>query len=129
MDEVQIRSQHREFVADAKLSEKGIDGGHLHAVPAAVISQFGGLYMIFAIGAQERDCREPIDDEIASRRACETLQEFLKDKTGRQDRFSLRQRLGENQDLRHSGGRIAPEGEGPNARVGEQAHPRSRSDL
>lgn len=129
MNEVLVGGQHRQVPRDAQLSEEGIDRRKLHAVSAAVISQTGGMDMIFTTGAQKTECGEAVDDEVASLRAGKALEEFLKDKPGRRDRLPLSQRASQRHDLRDFLRDIAPKCEGPDARFNEQAHPRSRSAL
>ena len=65
MAEVLVRRQHRQAVAYAQLSQKGIDRSDLHAVSSAVIPEFRRRYVIVAVWRQQRDRGKPVENQIA----------------------------------------------------------------
>ena len=70
---------------DAKLSDECVDRSHLYAGPAAVIPEFCGFDVIAPIGTKSGERIESRDDLPMRLGAGESLQQFLKDKPGRDD--------------------------------------------
>jgi hypothetical protein len=82
MPEVHVGREQHELMTDAELSDQGINRPRLDSALAATISNLCRSDVIVAVGNQEGEGREVLDDLFFGLRTGEPLQEFLKDQTG-----------------------------------------------
>ena len=129
MREVTIRSQWREAVADAKLSDQRINGPGLHAPPATAISKFSGQDVILPVGRDQRNAAESLDQDLRLLWPAEPLQQLLQNKTSGLERLSGFEGMLQDADICHIRHMIAPQGKRPNGGVDKQRHLRDRSAL
>ena len=107
---------------DAKPGDQCVDRAHLYAGPAAVIPELCGFDVITPIGTQSGERIESRDDLPARLGAGESLQQFLKDKAGRDDRDAAFERLAQRAHLGNRRSGVAAKCQRPDARVDKQAH-------
>lgn len=116
-------------MAYAQLSQERIDRTDLHTVSAAMISQRRRADMIVAIRNQKGDRRKPLQNLVAVFWPQETLKQFLKYKTRRQQSLAGFNGLDECRDLPGRDGPVAPQSERPYARVYKDRQSRARPAL
>lgn len=116
-------------MAYAQLRDQGIDRPHLHAMPSTGIAQLRRVDVIVAIGYQEGQGGEALDDALACLGAGKSLQQLLQHESGDDERLAVFQRANQRAYLGGPAGRIAPQSQRPHARVDEQAQVRERSAL
>ena len=85
MQEVLIRGQKRQVVANAEPSQQRIDGSDLHASFTTGVAEIGCRNVILAIRHQQRKRRKAVHDLIAGLRTGERLKQLLKHKACRDD--------------------------------------------
>lgn len=124
-----VRREQAQFVADAELGEDRVDGGYLDAALAGAVAKLGRLVMVVPIGAQEGEGREARHDRPLIAGPVEALKQLLVDEPCGRDQLSLRERALEGAHLGRVGRPVAAQGQGPDARVDEEAQPRERSRL
>ena len=129
MREILVGGQHREVVAHAQLRQKRVDRPDLHALSAAVISQFRRMDVIVAIRDDERQRRKALDELGPAFGSGEALQKFLQDKARRQNYFAAFDGSHQHPDFYPTGRLVPPQRERPDAGVDEEAHSRLRSAL
>lgn len=127
--EIIVGGQHREVMADANLRQQGIDRSNLNPRAPAAVSQLGRLDVIVSIWDDEGQSRKPIQDLRASFGTRKSLQQFLKDETGREDRFARLNRAHERSGFRRSSNRVAPQRQRPHTGIDKKAQSRVRSAL
>ena len=69
---VPVGGHQTEVVAYAELHEQSVDRAELHTRAAAAVPDLRGTDVIFALGNDERQRREPLDDLPAGARTVET---------------------------------------------------------
>ena len=125
---VVVSREHRQLVADAELGQQGVDRPQLDATTAAPIPEVGRGDVVVAVGNQERQRRETIEDRVARLGSLESLQQLLEDETGREDRSEAFERRPQVRDGRMV--RMVPSQRmRPDAGIDEQVHDRERSAL
>ncbi len=113
----------------AKLRQQSVNRPDLNAIAAACIPQLRSLDMIAAIGNEQRQRREPLDDLCAVARAEKSLEKFLNDKTGCMESIAGLDGPHQFVHLRCRRGWVSSQRQRPNAGVDKKAHPRERSAL
>ncbi len=116
-------------MTDAESGKQRVDCRNLNTTSAAVVAQVGRCHMILAVGNQERERSESVQNCLAIFRTRQALQQLLQYEPCRQDRFAGFEGVVECAYLCRSGRRIAPKCQGPNAGVDKQAQSRPRSAL
>jgi hypothetical protein len=76
-DDITVGGQQRQRMSHTELSDQRIDRSELHPAASAPVAQIGSRDMIFPVRNQQRQGREPLDDEVTGFRPGESLQEFL----------------------------------------------------
>ena len=127
--EIRVAGEQRQLEANAELGEQGVDRPHLDPASSAVVAEVGGCDVIIPLWLQEGEGGEPLHDRFAGARSSEALKELLQDQAGREDGFAASQGSCELCDLGRDVGWVAPEGQGPDAGIDEDAQPRDRSPL
>jgi hypothetical protein len=82
-----ITCEHDESMPDTQLSEQGINCPDLDPGPPTAVAKFGCVHMIVPVWSQERNRTEPVKNLLTRLRTGKTLQKFLKNQTGRDDRI------------------------------------------
>lgn len=127
--EVVITRKHQQVVANAELSKERIKGSGLYAMSTTDVTQFGGVDMVLPFRHQEGQCRKPLNDLLSRFRPGKTLQEFLQDEAGGQDRVPVLEHPDQCHDLCSRGGPVTAQRKRPHAGIDENAQSRERSDL
>lgn len=127
--EVLIGAQQNKLVPDAELRDERVDGAHLHARPAASVSQGCGIDMVLAVWLDQCERTQTLDDLPAGLRAREALQEFLQDQARGDDDIGTAQCILERLHMRFLDLDIASERQRPDACIDQQRHLRERSAL
>lgn len=128
-DEIVVGREQRQFMADAKLREKGVDRAELHPHAPTTVAQVRGVNVVLPVRNEERQGREPLDDVSPCARASEPLQEFLQDQPRGHHYFAALQGAAQGLCFRRRRRGVSTKRERPDARIDEQAHPRERSPL
>jgi len=84
--EIPVRAQHDELVADAESGQERIDRADLEAAAATVVAKVCRGRVIFALGHEERQWSEAVQDLLSRFRAAESLQDLLKNQACGEDR-------------------------------------------
>jgi hypothetical protein len=127
--EVPIGRKQRELVTLAELDQQRVDGSDLDAGPPADVANLSGSRVVLAVGHEQWERREPLENHGSGFRPAEALENLLKDEAGREDRFAFLDRPAQSGDLACTSGGLPPEGERPDARIDEEIHDRERSAL
>lgn len=128
--EVVVGAEQDEVVSQAELDENGIDRSDLNTLPSASVANFGRLDVVFAIGLQERQSGEPLDQLSACLGTREPLQQFLEYQPRREHLVCSFKSTPKSLYGLGRAPCVAPEGQRPNGRVNQQAHERrARSAL
>jgi hypothetical protein len=114
---------------DAKLCEQCVDRPNLNTASSATIPQFGCLDVVLAIRQQKRQRGESFDDCIPGGGSGKSLKQLLENQSGRGHLLAAIERLSKDVYLSVPGTGVAPQCEGPDARVDEEHHCRDRSAL
>lgn len=129
MFKIPVGTEHHEVVSDTKLREERIDRSDLKAAAAAFIAKIRGGNVIFALRHDERQRSEPIEDLCSRLRAAETLEKFLENQAGRENRSLALKGVGQEVDARLAVLPVAAQGQRPDTRVNEDFHRRDRAAL
>ena len=124
-----VGRQHRQVVAETELRQQRVDSADLHAAAPALVSEFGRVNMVAAVGNQQRQSGEPVEYLRPASRSGEALQKFLQDEPGGHELLAGFD--GANQFARfiRRGGGVAPESERPDAGIDKEAQRRERWAL
>lgn len=114
---------------DAKLCQQSIDRSDLNAAAAAFVSQRRGFDVVAPVGKQKRERGKSIQYSLAVSRARKALKELLQNEAGGEERVAGFDRTNQFAHFTGRGGRIAPQGQGPNAGIDKEAQWRVRSAL
>jgi hypothetical protein len=129
MLKVHVGTQHHEVVPDAKLREKCIDRSDLKAAPAALIAKLRGGSVVFALWHDERQMSEPNEDLRSRFRAVESLEKFLKNQSGGENRFFVLKGVGQEVYARIAVMSVPAQGKRPDTGVNEDLQLRDRAAL
>ena len=129
MLEVTVGAEHRQVVPDTKLCEQSIDRPDLKAAPAAFIAKVCRGDMVFALRHDERQRSEPLKDLCPRLRAAESLEKFLEDQAGRENRPFPLKGVGEEVDARIAFLPVAAQRKRPDTRINEDSQRRDRAAL
>ena len=116
-------------MTDAELRAESVDRPGRHASAPAQVPERGCFDVILQIGTEQGKRTEARENPIPLAGPVKPLEEFLEDEARRDDEFAPFEGTREGRDLGKIRGMIAPQGEGPDARIDEQLHDRERSDL
>lgn len=89
-------------MANCELRQQCVDRADLNASTPASTSKFSGLYVIRSICNQQRQCAEPINNDLAGARAGESLEQFLKNESRGNYRLAAVERRSQGADFRGS---------------------------
>lgn len=109
MLEIVVRAQHDEFIAYAELCEERINRPDLKATAATIVAKVCRSGVIFALGHDQRQRCESLENLFSSLGAIEPLQDFLKDQSCRKDRSFVLKSVRKEVDARMSLILIAPQ--------------------
>ena len=129
MDEVVVGREQGQVMTYAELRQQGVDRAHLNACTTADVAQLRSVDVILPVRAEERQRGKTLDDVFACTRSGETLKQFLQNEPRGHDDLVALEGVAQRANLRGGGDLVPTEGEGPDAGVDEQCHPRDRSAL
>lgn len=129
MVEIEIGRQHGQAPTQTELGQECADGTQLDSATSALISKLGGLDVVGAIRDDHGESPESIDQRRRCLGSTHSLQQFLKDQIGRQDRLSPLQRLPEARRFFATVWAVPAKGQRPNTGIDEEAQSRERSVL
>ncbi len=98
--DVVVGRQQGKLVANAELRKDGIDRANLQTGATTAISQFRRIDVILAVGRQQGQGCETIDDVFARTRPGKSLQQFLQYQPGGKDRIATIQGCAQRAHLR-----------------------------
>ena len=127
--EVLVRRKKRQVMPNAKLRQNRIDGANLDSRAAAAIAEGCGLDMVLAIGSEQRQGTEALDDLAAVARPGKALEQLLQNQARSDHRVSTFESAPQGIDLGRGFCRVVPEGKRPNTCIDEQRHLRERPSL
>jgi hypothetical protein len=127
--EVLIGAEKNEVVPDAELRDQGIDGSNLYTGPATCVSHACRSHMVFAVGLNQCQRSELLDDLFAGLGTREALKKFLQHQTGRDNNVCASKRVLQRLYLGLFNLNVASEGKRPDARIDQERHFRERSAL
>jgi len=87
MREISVGCEHGQVVADTKLCQQGVYRSNVHTRAATAIAQVRGPDVIVAIGYQQRDSGESIQNLRARARPQKTLEQLLQHQACRENDF------------------------------------------
>jgi hypothetical protein len=127
--EVSVCGQQRELETDAQLRQQGVDRADLKPTHSAIVSEICGIDMVPALGHEESERGEAINDCGSRSWPSKSLQELLQDQAGREDRFATSECPPQLRDFQGDVEQVAPQSQRPDTGVDEDAQPRDRSPL
>jgi hypothetical protein len=111
------------------LCEERIDRSDLKAATAALVTKLCSGNVIFALGHDQGQGSESIEDLRSRFRAAESLEKFLKNQAGGENRSLALKSLGQEVHARIAVMPIAAQGERPDAGINEELQLRDRAAL
>ncbi|HEY2093371.1 MAG TPA: hypothetical protein VGJ81_15940 [Thermoanaerobaculia bacterium] len=129
MLKIPVRAEHHQVVSDAKLREERIDRSDLESAAAAFIAKVRGGDVVLALRHDERQRGEPLEDLCSRLRAAESLEKFLEDQAGRENRSLALKCVGQEVNARIAVLPIAAQRKRPDTRVNEDFQRRDRAAL
>ena len=129
MLKIPVDTEHHEIVPDTKLREERLDRSDLKAAAAAFIAKICGGRVVFALRHDERQRSEPIEDLCSRLGAAKSLEKFLKNQAGRENRSFALKCVGQEVDARIAALSITAQGKRPDTRVNEDFQRRDRAAL
>ncbi len=94
-------------MANAQLCKQRVNGAQLHTGAATAVAKLHGIHMILAVGHDQRQRAESLDDLRRGAGSGESLQQFLQYQAGGHDGLATRQRRMQRVYVRSSGVAIA----------------------
>ena len=116
-------------MSDAELRKEGVDCPHLDTAPSARVAERGRADVVRSRGQEQRERREAGHDRVSRLRAAESLEQFLKDESGREDHVALSKCRGQDVHFRDVAWRVTAKSQRPHTRIDEEVQPRERSAL
>lgn len=107
---------------NAELGKQRVDRADLHAGLAAGVAHGCGVDVVIPIGLNQRQGGEAFDDLRPRLGTRETLQQFLQDKSRRDDDLRTQQGLREFLHLWPGGLDVTAKRQRPNAGIDQKAH-------
>ena len=127
--EIFVGTQHHELVPDAQSGEEGVDCPDLKAATTTVVAKICCGGVIFALGHNQRQRSESVQDLLSRFRAAESLQDLLKNQPCREDRSFLPKSFGQESHAGMTFGLITAHGKRPDTGINEKPHSRDRVAL
>ncbi len=127
--EIPVCTQHDELVPDAELGEEGIDRAYLDAATTTVVAKICRRGVIFALGHEQRQRSESIENLLSRFRSVESLQDLLENQACGEDRPFVPKSV--SQEV-HAGmilTTIAAHSKRPDTGVNEEFQSRDRAAL
>ncbi len=107
--EVLIGAEERQVVPDTKLSNQHIDCSNLDSHATARVAQRRSLDVIISVRNQERHSGKPLENLGTCLGPSETLQQLLKNESGREDGLAGAKGVGKRGNLEDRLWRIPPQ--------------------
>jgi hypothetical protein len=121
--------QQCHLVTTAKLQQERVDGANLHTASSTGVSNLGDCDMILAVGLNQRECAESLDDCVLRRRTTESLQQFLENQARNDDRVCAIGCFAQGNDFLGFNCAVTTQCQGSDTGVYKKRHDLERSAL